>query len=66
MTRNLSAAANKITCVDAPTCATDYPVRWCEHSEGGYDGTTHGWPSTLVGNSDGAGKYIWDFWNSLK
>jgi poly(3-hydroxybutyrate) depolymerase len=62
----ISAAANKISCVDAPTCATDYPVRWCEHSEGGYDGTTHGWPSNLIGNSDGAGKYIWDFWASLK
>jgi poly(3-hydroxybutyrate) depolymerase len=61
-----TAGANRIMCVDAPGCATDYPTRWCEHSEGGYDGTTHGWPSGQIGNSDGAGKYIWDFWNSLK
>jgi poly(3-hydroxybutyrate) depolymerase len=29
-------------------------VTWCEHSEGGYDGSTHGWP--LFG-----GQAIWDF-----
>jgi poly(3-hydroxybutyrate) depolymerase len=62
----ISATVNKITCADAQTCAGDYPVRWCEHSEGGYDGSTHGWPSNAIGISGGAGKYIWDFWNSLK
>jgi hypothetical protein len=31
---------------------------WCEHSEGGYDGSTHGWP--LFG-----GQQIWDFVSAL-
>jgi len=33
-------------------------VVWCEHSEGGYDGTTHGWP--LFG-----GDQIWAFVSGL-
>ena len=33
-------------------------VRWCEHSEGGYDGSTHGWP--LFG-----GAAIWEFVSAL-
>jgi poly(3-hydroxybutyrate) depolymerase len=61
----MNGGANKISCVDAPSCAADYPVRWCEHSDGGYDGSTHGWPAGNVG-TDGAGKYIWDFFKSLK
>ena len=60
-----TGAANKIKCVDAPTCSSDYPVRWCEHSEGGYDNSTHGWPSNST-EADGAGTEIWNFWNSLK
>lgn len=32
-------------CVDYQGC-TQQPVRWCEHSYGGYDNSTHGWPPT--------------------
>jgi polyhydroxybutyrate depolymerase len=31
-------------CADYQGCKAA-PVRWCEHSEGGYDDTTHGWPT---------------------
>ncbi len=39
-------------------CEPGVPVVWCEHSEGGYDGSTHGWP--LFG-----GQQIWEFVSSL-
>lgn len=39
-------------------CDAGLPVTWCEHSEGGYDGSTHGWP--LFG-----GQQIWDFVSAL-
>lgn len=39
-------------------CAAGAQVTWCEHSEGGYDGTTHGWP--LFG-----GEAIWEFVQAL-
>ena len=39
-------------------CDPGLPVTWCEHSEGGYVGSTHGWP--LVG-----GQLIWDFVSAL-
>lgn len=39
-------------------CDAGLGVTWCEHSEGGYDGSTHGWP--LFG-----GQEIWDFVNAL-
>lgn len=45
-------------CVDYQGCAADLPVRWCEHSEGGYDDSTHGWPTA-------GGQLIWDFVSSL-
>jgi polyhydroxybutyrate depolymerase len=32
-------------CADFQGCDDGYPVRWCEHSEGGYDNSTHGWPT---------------------
>src|SRR5450432_2664273 len=57
---------NKISCGDADGCAADYPVRWCEHSDPGYDNSTHGWPAGNTGGADGAGKNIWDFWTSLR
>jgi polyhydroxybutyrate depolymerase len=41
-------------CADYVGCAAGTPVRWCEHSEGGYDGSTHGWP--LFGGDE-----IWSF-----
>ena len=39
-------------------CDLGKPVTWCEHSEGGYDGSTHGWP--LFG-----GARIWEFVQGL-
>lgn len=39
-------------------CDPEKPVVWCEHSEGGYDGSTHGWP--LFG-----GDRIWAFVQDL-
>lgn len=45
-------------CVDYQGCDAGYPVRWCEHSQGGYDNSTHGWPSA-------GGQIIWDFVSSL-
>lgn len=39
-------------------CDAGKPVVWCEHSEGGYDGSTHGWP--LFG-----GDRIWEFVQAL-
>jgi polyhydroxybutyrate depolymerase len=39
-------------------CDAGLPVTWCEHSEGGYDGSTHGWP--LFG-----GQQIWEFVSAL-
>jgi len=41
-------------CADYPSCDDGLPVRWCEHSEGGYDGSTHGWPAF-------GGDAIWEF-----
>jgi polyhydroxybutyrate depolymerase len=32
-------------CAEYQGCDAGYPVRWCEHSQGGYDNSTHGWPS---------------------
>ncbi|HVJ20888.1 MAG TPA: hypothetical protein VM686_36005 [Polyangiaceae bacterium] len=43
-------------CVDYQGC--DVPVRWCEHSYGGYDNSTHGWPPN-------GGQLIWDFVQGL-
>lgn len=45
-------------CVDFQNCDEGYPVRWCEHSEGGYDNSTHGWPSV-------GGQLVLDFVQSL-
>ena len=45
-------------CVTYQGCDPAFPVVWCEHSEGGYDGSTHGWP--LFG-----GQQIWDFVQAL-
>jgi hypothetical protein len=39
-------------------CDPGLPVTWCEHSEGGYDGSTHGWP--LFGGDE-----IWSFVSTL-
>lgn len=45
-------------CAAYQGCNAGVPVVWCEHSEGGYDGSTHGWP--LFG-----GQQIWDFVSAL-
>ena len=45
-------------CAEYQGCDAGVPVVWCEHSEGGYDGTTHGWP--LFG-----GDQIWAFVSGL-
>jgi polyhydroxybutyrate depolymerase len=45
-------------CAEYQGCDPAAPVVWCEHSEGGYDGSTHGWP--LFG-----GDRIWSFVSSL-
>ena len=46
------------SCAVYQGCDSSLPVVWCEHSEGGYDDSTHGWP--LFG-----GQQIWDFVKSL-
>ncbi|MDC0722446.1 alpha/beta hydrolase family esterase [Nannocystis bainbridge] len=45
-------------CAAYQGCDPGAPVVWCEHSEGGYDDTTHGWP--LFG-----GQRIWEFVQGL-
>jgi polyhydroxybutyrate depolymerase len=45
-------------CAEYQGCDPVAPVVWCEHSEGGYDGSTHGWP--LFG-----GDRIWSFVSQL-
>jgi hypothetical protein len=45
-------------CAEYQGCDPGKPVIWCEHSEGGYDGSTHGWP--MFG-----GQAIWDFVQAL-
>lgn len=48
------ATRESYECADYPSCDDGLPVRWCEHSEGGYDGSTHGWPAF-------GGDAIWAF-----
>jgi poly(3-hydroxybutyrate) depolymerase len=40
-----SKGLDAIDCVDYVGCDQRLPVTWCEHSQGGYDGSTHGWPT---------------------
>jgi poly(3-hydroxybutyrate) depolymerase len=42
-------------CVDYVGCGAGLPVTWCEHSQGGYDGSTHGWPT---GASERMGAFL--------
>ena len=44
-------------CVDYQGCQ-QAPVRWCVHSEGGYEDLNHGWPTA-------GGQLIWDFVSKL-
>jgi poly(3-hydroxybutyrate) depolymerase len=52
------STAGIFRCVDYQGCREGLPVRWCEHGEDGYDGTTHGYP--LEG-----GATTWDFVSQL-
>ncbi len=38
------AGTEEARCVDYTGCKDGSALRWCEHSYGGYDGSTHGWP----------------------
>jgi poly(3-hydroxybutyrate) depolymerase len=53
-----AAGRTEYACVDYQGCTAN-PVRWCEHSEPGYAGTTHGWPTF-------GGKLVADFLGTLK
>lgn len=52
------AKRTEVACVDYQGCR-DAPVRWCVHSEGGYEDLNHGWPTA-------GGQLIWDFVAALK
>jgi polyhydroxybutyrate depolymerase len=54
--RDATPTVEDIACVDYQGCST--PVRWCEHSYGGYDLSTHGWPPA-------GGELIRDFLHGL-
>jgi poly(3-hydroxybutyrate) depolymerase len=54
--RDARPSVEDAKCVDYQGCAA--PIRWCEHSYGGYDGSTHGWPPV-------GGRLIWDFVKGL-
>jgi poly(3-hydroxybutyrate) depolymerase len=55
--RDADPTVEATACVDYTDCGAA-PVRWCEHSYGGYDDSTHGWPPD-------AGQLIWDFVQDL-
>ena len=52
-----SANRGEIACATYDGC-TKAPVKWCEHSFGGYDNSTHGWPPP-------GAQLIWDFLQAL-
>ncbi|HEY6078271.1 MAG TPA: hypothetical protein VIW29_05680 [Polyangiaceae bacterium] len=58
-TRDAEPSVEAAACVDYQGCAPASPLRWCEHSYGGYDDSTHGWPPV-------GGQLIWDFVKNLK
>jgi polyhydroxybutyrate depolymerase len=53
-----AARRGEIACASYQGCMKA-PVRWCEHSFGGYDNSTHGWPPP-------GAQLIWDLMNELK
>ncbi len=61
VTRTITAARQahrtEFTCVDYQGCR-EAPVRWCVHSEGGYEDLNHGWPTL-------GGQVIWEFVSAL-
>jgi poly(3-hydroxybutyrate) depolymerase len=56
--RDQKPSVETLECVDYQGCSPASPLRWCEHSYGGWDNSTHGWPPV-------AGRLIWDFVKSL-
>jgi hypothetical protein len=56
--RDAKPSIETVECVDYQGCQAGSPLKWCEHSYGGYDNTTHGWPPP-------GGQMIWDFVNAL-
>jgi poly(3-hydroxybutyrate) depolymerase len=52
-----AAHRTEFECTDYQDCQ-EAPVRWCVHSEGGYEDLNHGWPTL-------GGKVIWDFVSRL-
>jgi polyhydroxybutyrate depolymerase len=50
-----SQGQNSIDCVSYSGCDPRLPVSWCEHSQGGYDDSTHGWPT---GASERIAKFL--------
>jgi polyhydroxybutyrate depolymerase len=56
--RDAKPSIEAAECADYLGCPAASPLRWCEHSYGGYDGSTHGWPEV-------AGQLIWDFVRAL-
>jgi poly(3-hydroxybutyrate) depolymerase len=56
--RDQKPSLETLACVDYGGCAATSPLRWCEHSYGGWDNSTHGWPPT-------GGQVIWDFVKAL-
>ena len=56
--RDQKPSVETLACVDYAGCKPTSPLRWCEHSYGGWDGSTHGWPPS-------GGQVIWDFVRSV-
>lgn len=56
--RDQKPSVETLACVDYAGCARGSALRWCEHSYGGWDNSTHGWPPV-------GGQVIWDFVKAL-
>lgn len=56
--RDQKPSVETLACVDYTGCREGSPLRWCEHSYGGWDNSTHGWPPV-------GGQVIWDFVEAL-
>ncbi|HYJ09203.1 MAG TPA: hypothetical protein VEX18_09335 [Polyangiaceae bacterium] len=56
--RDQKPSVETLACVDYAGCAKGSALRWCEHSYGGWDNSTHGWPTV-------GGQVIWDFVKAL-
>jgi poly(3-hydroxybutyrate) depolymerase len=56
--RDQKPSVETLACTDYAGCARGSALRWCEHSYGGWDNSTHGWPAV-------GGQVIWDFVKDL-